>query len=162
MSLRYTSQVVFFDSQFRADAVLGGSGRNARTYQFMDESDRFLGQHHASILKDGTLLIYDNGGTHPEFELPFRHFTRAQRLRLDPITMKATTVWQFDTTRFSGLVSRCCGSASVIEPNGNVLTHTAHQNGSYRFSIFEADGNVSDKALAIYTVHPGGPVEGAS
>lgn len=155
MSLRTTSQVLIFNSDFKIIQVVGGHGKNNRTYQYVNpDVDRFLGQHAAYIEKDGTLLVYDNGGSHSEFDQPFRNFTRAMRLRLDPATMQASTVWEFDVTKFSGLVSRCCGSATMTD-HGTVVTHTSHHNGSYPFYLFEADGTKSNQPLAIYTVNPG-------
>jgi hypothetical protein len=80
----FINLLFLFLSRFLFIHSVGGRGMNRNTFQFTNESDRFLAQHDAWLLEDGSLLMWDNGSN--------RNFTRAVRYVLNYTTMTLTKV----------------------------------------------------------------------
>ena len=70
---------------------------------------RFRFQHHARILDDGNLLLFDNQRG-PE--------NRSAVLEIEPASGRV--VWSYGGTEAEPMFSRCCGTTYRL-PNGNTL-----------------------------------------
>ena len=87
-------------------------------YAFPDPNDRFYGQHSATELPNGNILVFDNGINRPDSEGGL--YSRALELRLDHDTGTAVKVWEYRsaTHPYSSIVS----SALRLD-NGNTLVN---------------------------------------
>lgn len=148
LSLRSLSLIVILSEHLKPLYAIGGNARHHRAFTFPNPSHRFIGQHTAILEKDGTVLVFDNGLAHDRDTR--NNSARALRLQLDYQAMTATQVWEFGTTRQSGLLGVCCGSVSR-NPAGNVITHDSFPGLENPFSIYEADGRRSNTPVAIAT-----------
>jgi len=93
---------------------LGGPGS---TFAFPDPTDRFYGQHSASELPNGHMLLFDNGNYRPECQ-----YSRALELALDFSTMTARKVWQY---RHAPDFFSAAASNATRLANGNTLVNFA-------------------------------------
>ena len=90
MSMRTRSQVISISPDFQSiEWRLGGAGSD---YTFPDPSDRFYGQHVATQLPNGNILVFDNGLSRPREHGGM--YSRALELRLDEETKTAVKVWE--------------------------------------------------------------------
>ena len=114
LSLRGRHQVVSLSPDFRTvEWQLHGPDSD---FAFPDPTDRFYGQHTASQLANGNVLLFDNGWHRPEAE--GGRYSRALELRLDAAAGTAVKVWEYRTdpdTYIDGW-----GSAYRLS-NGNTL-----------------------------------------
>ena len=114
LSLRGRNQVVSLSPDFRTvEWQLHGPYSD---FAFPDPTDRFYGQHTASQLANGNVLLFDNGWHRPEAE--GGRYSRALELRLDAAAGTAVKVWEYRTdpdTYIDGW-----GSAYRLS-NGNTL-----------------------------------------
>ena len=116
MSMRTRSQVISISPDFQSiEWRLGGAGSD---YTFPDPSDRFYGQHVATQLPNGNVLVFDNGLSRPREHGGM--YSRALELRLDEETKTAVKVWEYreDPDYFVLVV----GSAYRTR-NGNTLVN---------------------------------------
>ena len=112
LSSREHSQIVSLSSDLRAVKWrLGGADGD---FAFPDPDDRFYGQHTATELPSGNVLLFDNGWKRPEAE--GGEYSRALELRLDHRGKRAAKVWEHR----AGVYSKFMGSAYRLS-NGNTL-----------------------------------------
>ena len=91
LSFRTRHQVISLSPDFRTiEWQLGGPGSD---YEFPDPADRFYGQHTASQLANGNVLVFDNGWLRPDAE--GGQYSRALELRLDDQAGTAVKVWEY-------------------------------------------------------------------
>ena len=91
LSFRARHQVISLSPDFRTiEWQLGGPGSD---YEFPDPADRFYGQHTASQLANGNVLVFDNGWLRPDAE--GGQYSRALELRLDDQAGTAVKVWEY-------------------------------------------------------------------
>ncbi len=88
---------------------------------------RFLGQHHPTVLDDGTILMFDNQRD-PKIG--------SRLLEIDPATGKEG--WQYRGSEGEEFYSQCCGTVYRL-PNGNTL---ASETGAGRAIEVTPDGEV--------------------
>lgn len=123
------------DSRFKAGNILGSQrhvglifivDKNSGkvVWQWGTQENGLVGQHHPTMLHNGNILIYDNGG-HSGY--PQRHRPKTRLLEIDPVS--GNTVWQYgyeynmrESSKFSG---SSWGSAQRL-PNGNTLSLDTH------------------------------------
>ena len=90
-------------------------------YSFPDPRDRFYGQHTATKLPNGNILMFDNGRQRPDAE--GGEYSRALELRLDHDSGVAVKVWEY---RYRpDLFSEIVSSAFRLD-NGNTLVNFGH------------------------------------
>ena len=114
VSLANRSQVISVspDGQ-RVEWKLGGPNGD---YKFLDPADRFYGQHTASEMPNGNILVFDNGQGRPEEE--GGGYSRALELTLNTYDVTAIKVWEYRHT--PDLYARGRSSAFRM-PNGNTI-----------------------------------------
>ena len=103
LSSRRRHQIVALAPDFRrVEWQLGGPGSD---YEIPNPGDRFYGQHTASQLPNGHILLFDNGNGRPDSE--GGAWSRALELRLDPASGTAVKVWEYrhQPERYSRVVS---------------------------------------------------------
>ena len=89
-----------------------------------DDGDQMVwGSHCATPLKNGNVLIFDNGSERPEFR-------RSRAVEIDPKTSKI--VWEFETRHTSSFFSHRQGGVQRL-PNGNTLICSTH--GGHVFEV---------------------------
>ena len=116
LSFRGRNQVISLSPDFRTiEWQLGGPDSD---FEFPNPADRFYGQHTASQLASGNVLLFDNGWIRPEAE--GGRYSRALELRLDATAGTAVKVWEYRTD--PDTYSRKWGSAYRL-PNGNTLVN---------------------------------------
>ena len=116
LSSRNRHQVFSLSPDFQSiEWQLGGPDSD---YAFPDPNDRFYGQHSATELPNGNILVFDNGLNRPDSE--GGEYSRALELRLDHDTRTAVKVWEYRpaTDTYSSIVS----SAFRLD-NGNTLVN---------------------------------------
>ena len=112
VSWRNQGQVTKIDAE--SGEVLWRLGGVNNQFTFVDDPlGGFSAQHHAQILPDGNLLLYDNGTRHDP------QVTRVLEYALDTAAMTATLVWEFRHdppiyTPFVGSVQRLANGHTVI------------------------------------------------
>jgi hypothetical protein len=123
------------DSRFAAGNILG-SQRNLGLIFIVDrrsgqvvwlwgtQDGGLVGQHHPTMLHNGNILVYDNGG---ESGYPPRHRPKTRLLEIEPVSGRI--VWEYgyeyhqrESSKFSG---SSWGSAQRL-PNGNTLSLDTH------------------------------------
>jgi hypothetical protein len=113
VSFRHLDQVISLSPDFkRIEWKLGGPGSS---FSFPDATDRFYGQHTATELANGHVLLFDNGNFRPEGE-----FSRALELELDFATMTARKVWEY---RHRPDLYAARLSSALRLPNGNTVVN---------------------------------------
>lgn len=118
VSFRNRRQVVSINPDFGSiEWELGGPGSD---YEFPDPTDRFYGQHTATELPNGNILMFDNGYERPEEE--GGPYSRALELRLDDRARTAVKVWEYRPER--DFYASQFGSAYRLR-NGNTLVNFA-------------------------------------
>ena len=80
------------------------------------QSDQFYHQHHAQMLPNGHILLFDNGNFRPDNQ--GGRYSRALELELDFNTMQARKVWEYRNK--PDLYASAVGSAVRLE-NGNTV-----------------------------------------
>ena len=116
LSARGRDQVVSLSPDFRTIAwQLSGPDSD---YEFPNPADRFYGQHTATQLADGNIVVFDNGHGRPEAE--GGPYSRALELRLDAAAGTAVKVWEYRHT--PDVYSPRGGSAYRLS-NGNTLVN---------------------------------------
>ena len=137
ISLRSLSQVISVSPNGKSiEWKLGGP---ESTYTFDDPSDTFYGQHTATELPNGNILIFDNGGGRPEEE--GSEYSRALELTLNTYDLNAVKVWEYrhDPDLFASSRS----SAYRLE-NGNTLINFETNDDDPPRTIVEVAPNGSE------------------
>lgn len=120
VSLKNINQVISLSPDLRmVEWRLGGPGSD---FDFLDESDRFYGQHTPIELPDDRMLLFDNGNFRPDGE-----YSRGLELQLDFGSSTARKIWEYrhQPDVFSGRLSNI-----VWLPNGNRLLNFGFQERS--------------------------------
>ena len=116
LSFRTRHQVISLSPDFRTiEWQLGGPGSD---YEFPDPADRFYGQHTASQLANGNVLVFDNGWLRPGAE--GGQYSRALELRLDDQAGTAVKAWEYRPD--PDIYSEGLGSAYRLR-NGSTLVN---------------------------------------
>ena len=105
-------------------------------YHFLDPADRFYGQHTASELSNGNILVYDNGSGRPDEE--GGPYSRALELALNTYDLGVTKVWEY--RHEPDLFARGRSSAFRLE-NGNTIINTESNDSEPPRVIVEVDGD---------------------
>ena len=105
-------------------------------YHFLDPADRFHGQHTASELRNGNILVYDNGSGRPDEE--GGPYSRALELALNTYDLGVTKVWEY--RHDPDLFARGRSSAFRLE-NGNTIINTESNDSDPPRVIVEVDGD---------------------
>ncbi|MDA1349144.1 MAG: aryl-sulfate sulfotransferase [Chloroflexi bacterium] len=105
-------------------------------YFFESSADRFYGQHTASELRNGSILVYDNGNGRPEEE--GGQYTRAIELALNTYDLGAIKVWEYRHT--PDLYASGRGGAFRMK-NGNTIINTESYTSDPPRVIAEVDGD---------------------
>ena len=116
----------------RVEWMLGGPNGG---YKFLDPADRFYGQHTASEMPNGNILVFDNGQGRPEEE--GGEYSRALELTLNTYDLSAIKVWEYRHT--PDLYARGRSSAFRM-PNGNTIINFETNEVDPPRVIVEADG----------------------
>ena len=134
VSLANRNQVISVspDGQ-RVEWKLGGPNGD---YKFLDPADRFYGQHTASEMPNGNILVFDNGQGRPEEE--GGEYSRALELTLNTYDVTAIKVWEYRHT--PDLYARGRGSAFRM-PNGNTIINFETNEVDPPRVLVEADGD---------------------
>ena len=116
LSLRSLNQIMSISPS--GESVEWRLGGPDSSYDFEDPSDRFYGQHTATELPNGNILLFDNGNDRPEEEGD--EYSRALELTLNTYELVAKKVWEYrpEPDLFAGSRS----SAYRLE-NGNTLVN---------------------------------------
>lgn len=142
-----------FDALVKVDKETGGimwvMGTNQlNQFEFVnDPLNGFSGQHHATVLPNGNILMFDNGNRHDP------PMSRAVEYEIDTENMTATLVWSYTDGRFTstlGSVQRLengntligWGTAAPGTPNVTEVT----EDGEVVFSLTLPDSQVSYRA----------------
>jgi hypothetical protein len=143
VSNRHLDQVIAIKPDFSGiDWKLGGEGSD---FTFPNPSDRFYHQHFVKILPNGDIVLFDNGNLRPAEE--GGQYSRAEELKLNFSTMKATKVWEYRNT--PDLFSSAVGSVIRLN-NGNTVVDFGVDSVKEDPSIFtvaEADPNGNPVAV---------------
>ncbi len=131
LSNRELSEITKIDG--KTGDIIWRFGGNHNQFTLVDDTLGISCQHFARWLKNGDMLLFDNGVTHPVLE------SRAVEYDLDTTTMTATLKWQFrhspaafsyvegDAERldngntFIGWGSELTVSATEVDSNGTVV-----------------------------------------
>ena len=124
------------DSRFAKGNILA-SQRNTNLIYIIDKhsgavvwkwgngEDQLVGQHHPTMLQNGNILIYDNGG---RAGYPVKYRFNSRLLEIDPLTEQ--TVWEYGYEYYqrqsSKFLSSSWGSAQRL-PNGNTFSLDTHK-----------------------------------
>ena len=116
LNSRGRRQVISLSPDFQTiEWQLGGPDSD---YSFPEPRDRFYGQHAATQLPNGNILLFDNGRQRPDAE--GGEYSRALELRLDRNSGVAVKVWEY---RYRpDIYSRFISSAFRLD-NGNTLVN---------------------------------------
>jgi len=138
LSARNRNQVFSLSPDFRSiEWQLGGPDSD---YVFPDSNDRFYGQHSATELPNGNILVFDNGRKRPDAE--GGEYSRALELRLDHDARTVVKAWEYRpaTDTYSGIVSN-----ALRLGNGNTLVNfglsPSAVYGPYTFVETDPQGN---------------------
>ncbi|KGJ94213.1 aryl-sulfate sulfotransferase [Thalassotalea sp. ND16A] len=124
-------------------------------------ADWNFGQHHATLLPNGNILMHDNGNYRsfsPDADL--RTYTRAVEYKIDEENKTIEQVWEYDFNR--EIFAAGLGAASYEHSTGNRTISSADNNGFTRFVevtgeinpslIFEM--NITDERIYRIQKHP--------
>ena len=111
----------------RVEWKLGGPNSD---YGFPDPTDKFYGQHTASMLPNGNILVFDNGRVRPEEE--GGPYSRVLELARIDDEMTAVKVWEYRPA--PDIYNPILGSAYRLD-NGNTLINF----GTFPNTVVEAD-----------------------
>lgn len=92
-----------------------GAGKRPSWYD--DGSQQIFGSHHASLLPNGNISIFDNGSERPQGN-------RSRVIEVDPKSGKV--VWQYEANGYNSFYSHRQGAAQRL-PNGNTLVTSTQQ-----------------------------------
>ena len=137
LSIRHLDQIISIAPDFQSiEWRLGGPGSD---FTFSNSSDLFYHQHSAVELRNGNILLFDNGNTRPDED--GGEYSRALEIHLDFDEMSARKVWQYrhDPDLFAG----CCSNVTRL-PNGNTVM------------VFGADF-VTNQCCRVFTVVEANP-----
>ena len=138
LSARGRHQVVSLSPDFRTIAwQLSGPDSD---YEFPNPGDRFYGQHTATQLANGNVLVFDNGFGRPEAE--GGPYSRALELRLDAAAGTAVKVWEYRHT------------PDVYSPRGGSAYRLGNGNTLVNFSTVE--DHLTDAPLVAVEVNAAG------
>lgn len=142
-----------FDALVKIDKETGDimwvMGKNQlNDFEFVnDPLNGFSGQHHATVLPNGNILIFDNGNRHDE------PMSRAVEYEIDTENMTATLVWSYTDGRFTptlGSVQRLDNGNTLIgwgtAPPGTPNVTEVTQDGEVVFSLTLPESQVSYRA----------------
>jgi hypothetical protein len=133
------------DARFRAGNIMG-SQRSVGQIFIVDRvtgevvwvwgnhEGGLVGQHHPTMLHNGNILIYDNGG-HSGY--PTRHRPKTRLIEIEPAT--GEIVWEcgyeYDMRLSSKFSGASWGSAQRL-PNGNTLSLDTHSGRVFEVTAF--------------------------
>ena len=138
LSARGRDQVVSLSPDFGTIAwQLSGPDSD---YEFPNPGDRFYGQHTATQLANGNILVFDNGYGRPEAE--GGEYSRALELRLDAAAGTAVKVWEYRHT------------PDVYSPRGGSAYRLGSGNTLVNFSTVE--DHLTDAPLIAVEVDAAG------
>ena len=123
LSIRNRHQVVSLSPDFRSiEWQLSGPDSD---YVFPNPGDQFYGQHTASELPNGNILVFDNGYGRPDSE--GGEYSRVLELRLDSNNNTAVKVWEYRPA--PNIYSRIVSSAFRLN-NGNTMVNFGNTTGN--------------------------------
>ena len=138
LSARGRHQVVSLSPDFGTIAwQLSGPDSD---FEFPNPADRFYGQHTASQLPNGNILVFDNGFGRPEAE--GGQYSRALELRLDAAAGTAVKVWEYRHV------------PDVYSPRGGSAYRLGNGNTVISFSTVE--DHLVDAPLTVVEVDAAG------
>ena len=148
---RNRHQVVSLSPDFRSiEWQLGGPDSD---YVFPNPGDRFYGQHTASELPNGNILVFDNGYRRPDSE--GGEYSRALELGLDNDNGTAVKVWEYRSTpdKYSSHIS----SAFRLN-NGNTIVNFGNMTGDlFDPLLFVEIDREGKEVFKVETSQTGGP-----
>lgn len=167
MSLRHLDTVIAISPQF--DGIAWRIGRFASDFAFSNPSDKFYHQHFVRMLKNGNLLLFDNGNGRPAGD--GGQYSRALELTLDWDSMTAKKVWEYRHQVDAGdgvpvyKYADKVGTAERLE-NGNTIVlfgadidpATLLAKNPQTFTLVEADANPQAGAVAVLDMQTPGNV----
>ena len=116
VSSRNRNQVISISPDYQSvEWFLGGPNS---FFTFPDLADRFYRQHAATELRNGNVLVFDNGAGRPEEE--GGEYSRALELALSDYEITATKVWEYRAV--PDIYASFISSAYRLE-NGNTLVN---------------------------------------
>ena len=135
VSNRNTSNIVQIDKKTKE--IVWRLGGRESDFTFIDDPlSGFYAQHHAQILENGNILLYDNGNLHSP------HQTRVIEYSLDKNKKEATLVWSYSNPQ---KISRGTGSVQRL-PNGHTFigwgAGTAENETPLRITELDENNNV--------------------
>jgi hypothetical protein len=147
VSLRSLSELDLVDATTGSVRWTFG-GRNSDFSITGDALGGFAGQHHAQVLSNGHVLLYDNGWNHTPQE------SRAVEYALDPATHTAALVWEFrhpsaPFTPYMGSAQRLrsgntlvgfsmAGIVSEVTPTGEVVWEAGYAVDGHPAAFYRA------------------------
>ena len=146
LSLRNRSQVISLTPDHQIEWQLHGPESD---FEFPRPTDRFYGQHTASQLANGNVLLFDNGRRRPDVE--GGQYSRALELRLNDAAGTAVRVWEYRSD--PDIYAPVASSAYRLD-SGNTLVNFGSREKRVvnMLVVVEADVN-GDEAFRVETVH---------
>ena len=146
LSLRNRSQVISLAPNYQIEWQLHGPESD---FEFPHPTDRFYGQHTASQLANGNVLLFDNGRRRPDAE--GGEYSRALELRLDDAAGTAAKVWEYRSN--PDIYAQFASSAYRLN-SGNTLVNFGWREERVvnALVVVEADVN-GDEVFRVETVH---------
>jgi hypothetical protein len=162
MSVRHLDTVIAISPQF--DRIVWRIGRFASDFAFPNPNDKFYHEHYVRMLKNGNLLLFDNGDGRPASE--GGQYSRALELALDWDSMTATKVWEYrhqvGLTSVGSPVYKYAdkvGTAQRLENGDTIVWYgeetdpvTLAEKTPATFTLVEADASPEAHALAVLNV----------
>ena len=96
------------------------------------------GQHAAMKLKNGNILLYDNG-VNRNFQSPAQNHSRAVEYEINESNMTVKQVWQYGKDRGNEFHSIIVSDVDVMEETGNrfITSGTVNYNNQHYSKITE-------------------------
>ncbi|MDZ4668031.1 MAG: aryl-sulfate sulfotransferase [bacterium] len=132
LSSRHLSEVTRIDR--RTGEIIWRLGTRASSHQFnfTNDIDGFSYLHHAQKLKNGHILLFDNGNFRPG-----ERYSRVVEYEIDEKLMRATMVWEYRNT--PDVITNFMGSVQRLE-NGNTVIGWG--SGAPSFTEVDSTGKV--------------------
>ena len=146
VSFRSLNEITWIDPRF-GEVLYRLGGKNNQFTFVNDPLDGFSGQHMATVMPSGNILLFDNG---PNHDPPV---SRAVEYDVDFNAMTATLVWSYDADPAIHSAFRC--SAQRLE-DGNTLvgysTGEVHEADASGAPVWVGTAMVGDEAPGFYRV----------
>jgi hypothetical protein len=111
-------------------------GGKRNQFKFVNDSTMFIGQHCPRRMKNGNLILLDNGRK----EKPF-HPTIAKEYKLDEKNLKATLVWSY--TDKSDAYSNGYGNVDKIKGDYFLIDYGKSINSTSVFNVVRSSGEIA-------------------